>query len=110
MGWIEWIVAGLLGLICWRWVSNRKGNLRFWQLVAKHPHLAFIFFKVEKCWFIDEVPKDVAAANLVGPFRVFIPSVGRLVTLWGLHPDYLESEDRFAEGLRRNPLYGFLGR
>jgi hypothetical protein len=35
MGWIEWLAAGVVGLLCWWWISYRKGNLRFWQLVAK---------------------------------------------------------------------------
>jgi hypothetical protein len=108
MGLFEWaIVVVACAIFVWRF-WHRQGNLDFWKQAANHPDLAFIFFKVEKCWFLDQVPADVQRSKLAGPFRLFVPSVGRHVKVWGLHPDYLESQAKFIEGLGRNPIYGFL--
>lgn len=110
MGWLEWTAVVVVCAFVWWRFLRRRGNLEFWRLAARHPDLVFVFFKAEKCWFLDEVPAGLASSDLTGPFRFFIPSLGRHVKVWGRHPDYVESQARFIEGLKRNPIHGFLGK
>lgn len=110
MGWPEWTAVMVVCAAAWWLFLRRQGNLKFWRLAARHPDLALILFKTDKCWSLHETPIDIAPPDLAGPFTLFIPSLGRQVKVWGRRPDYLDSQARFIDGLKRNPIYGFLGK
>jgi hypothetical protein len=91
MGWA--VLAAFGFIIVWLW--SKYGGSSFWRLVGKHPDRAYEFFQRESCWFVDALPSDIARDQLTGPFKVFVPSIGRTINIWGLNPAYLESEKRF---------------
>ena len=62
----------------------RPGNLSFWQLAAKYPDLVYQHFLKEECWFIDEMPTNIDKEDIVGPFKLFVPKLGRSITIYGI--------------------------
>ena len=74
-----------------------RGSLPFWQLAAKYPDEAYQFFLKEGCWFIDEVPTFIDRKDLYGPFKLFVPGLSRLVTIYCIADQIDNSQAEFIE-------------
>jgi len=77
--------------------DQQCGSLPFWQLAAKFPDEAYQFFLKEGCWFIDEVPTFIDRKDLYGPFKLFVPGLSRLVTIYCIADQIDNSQAEFIE-------------
>ena len=75
----------------------RKGNLSFWQPAAKYPDEAYQHFLKEECWFIDEVPTSIDMKDVVGPFKLIVPELGRSISFYGIANQIDNSQDEFIK-------------
>lgn len=79
---------GLLGLLLlWRSVMVRYGNLGFWQVAARMPNEALDWFLSDDTWIVIEPGQTGGESmrsrgDLVGPFKLAVPKVGGVVTLF----------------------------
>ncbi len=76
----------LVLLILWRFVMVRQGALGFWQVAARMPDKAFDWFLSDDTWTVVDPEHPVESLrsrdDLVGPFKLAVPKVRRLVTLY----------------------------
>lgn len=107
------VVVGTLGflslLVLWRTVMVRHGALGFWQVAARMPDEAFDWFVADDTWTVVNPSQPGAETarsrdDLVGPFKLAVPKVGGVVTLFA-DADRIEvSQAAFlaAHGKRRD--------
>jgi hypothetical protein len=93
-GLIVWIIA------CWIFSftygrSSQSGY--FWRAAAKYPEAAYQWFTAESCWHIGDSPPST---DWTGPFRLYVPSVGRMIRIYGRSPDIEESQQKFLQRVR----------
>ncbi len=107
------VVLGTLGLLAllllWRSVMVRYGSLGFWQVVARMPDEAFDWFVSDDTWtVVDPTQPGVESMrsrdDLVGPFKLAVPKVGGIVTLFAQADRIEASQAAFmaTHGARRD--------
>lgn len=89
----------------WRSVYVKHGNIGFWQLAADQPDAAYQWMKGRPDWVVldphdPRVEQLKQSPNLVGPFRLVVPSVGGMVVM------FAESESIDAAQREFIGLYG----
>lgn len=94
---MEWIVTAIAVAILLWWFYERQGKLSFWKLAARYPEEAYQFFMQEDCWFVDDVPEGVSKDDVMGPFKLMVPSLGRLIAVYALADRIEESQERFKQ-------------
>lgn len=98
---MDWLFGfAILGFLYYWFVMRKAGNLKFWQVAARHPSEAMTFFATRDCFFIDlsgNVDKKGLGENWVGPFFFSMPSVNRTVKIYGRTPDYLIAQQEFVK-------------
>ena len=104
---MEWLILIFVaGWAFYYFVMSKGGNLNFWSLANKNQEFAYLFFKMNDCFIIFEnEPPGGCRANLPagtwdGPFKLFVPSVGKAITIYGRAPDYLQMQDGFIKSLK----------
>ena len=90
------LILLVIAITIW-WIFFKEGNLNFWKTAAEHADEAYLIFQQEDCWFIDKIPEDVPRSKVDGPFRHYVPSLGRPVKIYGLSGAYEDSPDRFLK-------------
>ena len=99
MYWVALVLVFIL--IVYFWFFKKQGNLDFWKTAQKYADHAYDLFGSEDCWVIfSEKPEDGYHKNLPegewdGPFYLRVPTLGKLITVFGKVPDYYESQKRF---------------
>ena len=92
-------------ILVWRSIYVKHGNIGFWQLAADQPDAAYEWVKGRRDWVVLH-PKDPRVAqleqspNLVGPFRLAVPSLGGMIVM------FAESESVDASQREFIDLYG----
>jgi len=81
---MDWVVIAVIAALLFWFSILRKGKLSFWKLAAKYPDLVYQHFLKEECWFVDEVPTNIDKEDIVGPFKLFVPKLGRSITIYGI--------------------------
>lgn len=94
---MEWVVTAIIAAALYWFFILRPGNISFWKLAAKHPNEAYHHFLDGDCWFIDEVPTDINKDDVVGPFKIIIPELGRSISIYGLADKVEESQEEFLK-------------
>jgi len=101
-----WLLA-LLGL--WRSVMGRYGALGFWQVAGRMPDEAFDWFISDDAWVVVDprrphAQSDHSRDGFVGPFKLVVPKVGGVVTLYADADRIDESQAAFlaAHGSSRD--------
>jgi hypothetical protein len=80
------------GVIAYLYLKSRRPSSRFWQAAAKYPEAAYQWFTSENCWHIGESrPSD----DWIGPFHLYVPSVGQMIRIYGRQPDFEQSQQDF---------------
>jgi len=96
-------VAIFLGVVfIYRSIMVRRGNVGFWQLAANQPDVAFEWMEGRSDWMvlrpndptIEQFKKD---ADLVGPFKLIVPSLGGKVVIFAKNASVDESQNEFIE-------------
>lgn len=103
---MAWLIGlGLALFLYWPFIL-RPGGLGFWRSVARNPEAAYIHFKNDPTWTILEAD-SVDRRELLqreewdGPFRLWIPTLGREIILFGRVGEYERSQRAFLEELRK---------
>ena len=94
---MEWIITVAIAVGIYWFFFVRAGNLSFWQLAAKYPDEAYHHFSKEDCWFIDEIPANVDEEDVVGPFKLIVPELGRSISVYGLARQMDDSQAEFVK-------------
>ena len=104
---MEWlVVAVIVGFLYYRFVLVKGGNLKFWKLANAHPEEAYSFFSANDCFvvFESEPPGGYRASLLAGewdgPFKLSVPSKGRVVTIYGRVPEYENAQENFIRSVQ----------
>lgn len=102
-----WVIVGLgvvVALLVWNYWN---GNPTFWRMVAAKPEAALMLFKLDwNRWQVfEEEPaggyRNVAPqAEWAGPFRLYIPSRGKTVVIFGRAVGLDEAQRVMLEQLR----------
>ena len=103
---MEWIVLiAIAGYLYYRFVIVKSGNLNFWKVVNRHPEKAYAFFQSNNSFVVfNGEPSGGYRANLPedewdGPFRLYVPSQGRFVIIYGQVPEYQIAQEHFIKSL-----------
>ena len=83
------------------WVLSRQGKLKFWQIAKKHPDAAYALFSTEDCWYVGELPPNVNRSDVMGPFRLYVPSLNQTIKVYGRFPDFEESQELFIREVQK---------
>lgn len=79
--------------------TSRQKSFPFWKLVSEIPDQAYEWFLNEPCWVIYDPPSgknEVPDKNeYSGGFFLYVPSIGRKITVYGKFNSIEESEKRF---------------
>ena len=99
---IEAIAIFLTVLFIWRSIYVKHGNIRFWQLAANQRDAAFEWIESRSDWIIlrpndPEVEQLKNDADLVGPFKLAVPSLGGTVVIFAQSSSIDESQSEFIE-------------
>lgn len=89
MGFIGFIVASWCLAFTYGGSSISK---RFWRTASKYPEAAYQWFTAESCWQIADTRPS---AEWCGPFKLYVPSIGKMVCVYGRIPDYEQSQRSF---------------
>jgi hypothetical protein len=91
-----------LVILVWRLIYVKYGNIGFWQLAADQPDAAFEWMKGRSDWIVlrpddPKVKQLEESAELVGPFKLAIPSIGGMVVIFAENKSIDESQKEFIE-------------
>ena len=103
---MTWLIGiAVVALLYYYFVIVKGGNLQFWKVASVHSDEAYAFFKQTPCFAVFESePPGGYRANLPsgqwdGPFKLPVPSQGRVVTIYGRSPDYQAAQEAFIRSL-----------
>ena len=81
------------------------GGFNFWKLARNHPDQIFSILNDDPAWkiFLSKPPggyrSNLSEGEWHGPFKLYVPSVGSTVTIFGNDPEYLESQESIRKQL-----------
>lgn len=100
---MEWlIVVVFVGYLYYRFVLVKSGNLKFWKVISSHADEAYSFFMSNDCFVVFESEPlggyraSLPAGEWDGPFKLSVPSKGRVVTIYGRDPEYQTAQEDFV--------------
>lgn len=103
---MEWlIIIVIAGFLYYRFVLVKGGNLKFWKFAKAHPEEAYSFFMGNDAFVVfDSIPLEGFKANSPlgewdGPFKLYVPSINKFVTIYGRHPGYQTAQEDFMRSL-----------
>jgi hypothetical protein len=91
-----------LVIVVWHSIYVRRGNIGFWQLAADQPDAAFEWMQGRSDWIVlrpdDPKLKQLKdSPELVGPFKLAVPSTGGVVTMFAESKSIDESQNEFIK-------------
>lgn len=91
------IKAGVIGFIVTSWgfaftYDGSSISTRFWRAASKYPEAAYQWFTAESCW---QIVNTRPSAEWCGPFKLYVPSIGKMIHVYGRVPDYEQSQHSF---------------
>ena len=81
----------------------QSANRSFWRAAARLPDQAYEWFQQEDCWVVSDpsrkpVVKPVPETDFVGPFSLYVPSLGgRKIVVFGAASEIEQSQARFLD-------------
>jgi hypothetical protein len=99
---MTWVVGIAIAVFLYWVLILRPGGLSFWRVVARHPDAAYDHFMSEGCWnvFENDIPEAdrsvYPSAEWDGPFRLWVPKLGRQVIVFGRVGEYERSQSEFS--------------
>ncbi len=110
---MQWLILFLIGLGLFVYFTLRTGRLKFWKLVCRNPEKAYKYFKNQtETWMVLDINmlKDVNSYLLnknpnykeewAGPYRLFVPSIGDVVHIYGRRDTYIKEQDKLISMLK----------
>ncbi|MBI3611060.1 MAG: hypothetical protein HY204_10225 [Nitrospirae bacterium] len=99
---VEAVAIFFLVILVWRLIYVKYGNIGFWQLAADQPDAAFEWMKGRSDWIVlrpddPKVKQLKESAELVGPFKLAVPSIGGIVVIFAENKSIDESQKEFME-------------
>lgn len=104
---LQWIVLFLFGLSWYLFNVFRAGKSRFWKLVGHYPEKAYKYFKDHpETWIvldsnqIKNVYQYLRDKHIehrdkyIGPYRLYVPSIGNIVYIYGKKDSYEQEQDQ----------------
>ncbi len=99
VGMMGLIIAGPIALFVYMCIISTTKSFPFWDRVTEIPDDAYTWFMNEPEWIIVEHSHDLHShqqtRGMCGPFKLFVPCIGRVVTLYCEHDAIEESQARF---------------
>lgn len=101
---IEAVAIFVAVILVWRAIYVNRGNIRFWQLAADQPDAAFEWMQSRSDWIVlrpedPEVEKLKERTDFVGPFKLAVPSVGGVVTIFAESKSIDATQSEFMDSL-----------
>jgi hypothetical protein len=99
---IPLVLASIVLIFIIATVSSK--SLAFWKKAAKHPNEAYELLRRDEAWLeaVDE-SQEVDMKTWTGPFRLFVPNIGKSVKFYGRIDKYEESQKAIEEKLKALP-------
>ena len=99
---IEAIAIFLAVVFIWRLIFIKHGNIGFWQLAANLPDEAFEWMESRSDWIVlrsddPEVEQCKNDTDLIGPFKLVVPSLGDKVVIFAKNISIYESQSEFIK-------------
>lgn len=98
-----WIFIFCVGLILGIYRNYKNGKPEFWKWAGSHPEEAYSFYKEDsEVWLVIDNPasdKEIDKNTWVGPFRLFVPSLGRTIKIYGKNGKYEERQSELLSKL-----------
>ena len=91
------VIGIIIALVIFVKVVRKKGNLKFWQKVHKHPDLCYSYFLESDHWHVNDGLNNQTQPSMDigkwdGPYYVSVPKLGLTVELYGKVGSYEESQ------------------
>lgn len=99
---MEAVAIFLAAVFVWRSIFVKHGNFRFWQLATNQPDVAVEWMEGRSDWIIlhpddPKVEQFKNDADLVGPFKLAVPSLGGKVVIFAESTSIKESQSEFIK-------------
>lgn len=111
---MEWIALFLIGIGWYFYLKLRRGKYTFWKLVGHNPEEAYRYFKNHSdIWMVVDIDqiKDINKylrdkhpeyqEKWIGPYRLYVPSLGNVVQVFGRRELYEQEQDKLIEKFTR---------
>jgi len=97
---IEAVEIFLVVVFIWRTIYVKHGNIEFWRLAAKQPDAAFEWMEGRSDWIVlrpddPKIEQFKSDADFVGPFKLYIPKLAGLSTIFAENATIDESQKEF---------------
>jgi hypothetical protein len=94
------IAIFLAVVFIWRTIYVKHGNIGFWQLAANQPGAAFEWMESRSDWIVlrpddPKMEQFKNNADLVGPFKLYVPKLGGMTTIFAENATIDESQNEF---------------
>jgi hypothetical protein len=70
----------------------KKGKLSFWRKAAKNPDFVYMQILQDGAWIIDDGNTQIDKERFNGPFRLYVPLIGKIVHFYGEIGKYEDSQ------------------
>ena len=85
---MEIIIGIIVVVILIYFIFIKHGNLNFWHKVQRNPDVAYKYFLENEYWRVEDGINNRAQPSMDegewdGPFRFNVPSIGRVVKVYG---------------------------
>jgi hypothetical protein len=99
---IEAVAIFLVVVFIWRTIYVKHGNIGFWQLAANQPDAAFEWMEGRSDWIVlrpddPKIEQFKSDADLVGPFKLYVPKLAGLTTIFAKNATIDESQKEFID-------------
>lgn len=104
---MEWLIGIIIfAFLFYHFIMVKNGNLDFWKIANANPEEAYLFFEKSPHFVtFDTKPNGGYKSNLPpgnweGPFKLPVPSQGKLVTIYGHSPEYQAAQNDFIRNIK----------
>jgi hypothetical protein len=86
------IIAVILIVVYYYVVVVKRGKLSFWHKAAKNPDFVYMQIRQDGAWKIDDGNTQIDKERFAGPFRLYVPLIGKVVRFYGEIGKYEDSQ------------------
>lgn len=89
-----YLIGVILLVIIFYFLMKKQGNLGFWKKAAKNPEFVYKELANDDAWIVDDGVTEVDKKEYDGPFLLHVPSLGKIVKVYGKVGKYEDSQKR----------------
>lgn len=86
------ILIIVVAIFSFYFVVVKNGKLSFWSKAAKEPDLFYDLISRDSTWIIEDGVTHIDKDDFNGPFRLYVPSLGKVVKFWGCFDNIEKSQ------------------